>query len=301
MAGSRRKRALRQYSALIPIRENQIDRLKTLFAGIHHTAARIFSEGWQNGQAQAWVSRGSTPELCGAVGVVFRDDYVVCFANFDGELLTEEIIQSLDDLLVDLISQRGERPLFYNVRGDMEPVIALLRQRCFREDTFGYELKCCDAPGSPTEGAGLTIRGFEPQHFDTYVRLLDGAFNPLMARTGHHGDPFSREGETFRKRLRNSSDWGDFASFWVADQLVGLYTLSDDVIDILAVHPQFQNLGYGTAMTEHALRRILCEGGFPAAYLFVVAANEEARRLYLRLGFEVSGFYSENTYVGINC
>jgi GNAT superfamily N-acetyltransferase len=122
-----------------------------------------------------------------------------------------------------------------------------------------------------------------------------------MQQTGHPPNPFAREREDLRQRLMDRSEKGDFAAFWRGQRLIGLYYLSGDVIDVLAVHPNFHHAGYGTVLIQHAARQVLQARGYPVAYLFVVAANEGARRLYLRLGFEISGFYSENTYAGINC
>jgi hypothetical protein len=33
----------------------------------------------------------------------------------------------------------------------------------------------------------------------------------------------------------------------------------------------------------------------------VVSANQAAKRMYLRQGFQVTGYFCENTYVGITC
>lgn len=286
-------------SILVPMQGDQVEIVCSLFAGIHQTAAQIFREGWEKGQAEAWVSEGMDPS--GAFGTVFRDEYVVCYAAFDAAQLSVALIQLLDERLVDVIGRRGDRPLFCNVRGDMELVIALLRQRCLTEDSLGYELKCCALPDLVQQDSRLDVRSFEPDQFEAYLTLLDGAFNPLMQQTGHPMNPFSREREDLRQRLMDRSTKGDFAAFWRGQRLIGLYYLSGDVIDVLAVHPDFHHAGYGTVLIQHAARQVLQVRGYPAAYLFVVAANEGARRLYLRLGFEISGFYSENTYAGINC
>jgi ribosomal protein S18 acetylase RimI-like enzyme len=73
------------------------------------------------------------------------------------------------------------------------------------------------------------------------------------------------------------------------------------VIEVLAVHPQFQGQGFGAQMLSHAVRHLIHTRGYPAAYLFVVAENPQAKRFYLRHGFDESGFFDEYTFVGISC
>ena len=283
----------------LPIDAKDHERVIHQLAGIHRTAARLLVEGYRDGQADAWIydHEGNF----GALAFVYLEGYVVCYAAFDADPTDQAIISEIEDYLVSALNRKGERPLFFNVRGDNHALVDYLRSRGFNEDTHGYELVCREIAENPVDLCGLAMRGYEFQYFDAYVALLDGAFNPLIEQAGGIKDAFWREKEGLQERLAELSERGDFVAFWQGPYLVGIYYLSKDVIDVLAVHPDYQNRGYGGVILHHAVHRLLHQRHYPAAYLLVVFANQSALRLYLRQGFEVNGFYSELTYVGINC
>ncbi|HEY7446080.1 MAG TPA: ribosomal protein S18-alanine N-acetyltransferase [Vicinamibacterales bacterium] len=71
-----------------------------------------------------------------------------------------------------------------------------------------------------------------------------------------------------------------FCSFWlVFDELH---------INNLAIHPMYRRRGIGTALLQHAMRTA-ARLGARRATLEVRQSNEEARRIYERLGFETAG------------
>ncbi len=285
---------------LQPLDAVNVPVVKTLFSGMHRTAARMFMEARENDRAETWFYEALDNR--GAFSIISQEDYVVCYAAFEQSPANPDLVEEIDWLVSKAIAQRGKKPLFYNVRGDHHILIHHLRHRGFKEDTTGFELVHDRKPSRPVELiTRLEDRAYEPEHFQDYVRLLDGAFNPLLERTGGKTNAFDRGKDSLQERLAARSMSGDFVALWQDEVLVGLYYLTDDVIDVLAVHPGYQNRGFGGVLLRHALYRLLVEHTFPKAYLFVVLANAEAKRMYLRHGFRISGHYSENTYVGINC
>jgi ribosomal-protein-alanine N-acetyltransferase len=71
-----------------------------------------------------------------------------------------------------------------------------------------------------------------------------------------------------------------FCSFWlVFDELH---------INNLAIHPMYRRQGIGSALLQHAMRTA-AQLGARRATLEVRRSNEEARRIYERLGFETAG------------
>ena len=70
-----------------------------------------------------------------------------------------------------------------------------------------------------------------------------------------------------------------FCSFWLI--------LDEAHINNLAVRPEFQGRGLGTAILEHAIQAEANRGA-DRATLEVRRSNAPARRLYERLGFEVA-------------
>jgi ribosomal-protein-alanine N-acetyltransferase len=81
-----------------------------------------------------------------------------------------------------------------------------------------------------------------------------------------------------------------FCSFWlVFDELH---------INNLAIHPAYRRQGIGTALLKHAMHTAALLGARRAT-LEVRRSNEEARRIYERLGFETAGirrnYYAQPT------
>lgn len=71
-----------------------------------------------------------------------------------------------------------------------------------------------------------------------------------------------------------------FCAFWL---------VFDEIhINNLAVRPQLRQQGIGTALLHHVLAEARCLGARRAT-LEVRASNDQARRLYQRLGFYVAG------------
>lgn len=280
------------------VREDDLTEVSRQLSGIHRTAARIFRESWQAGRADAWILNKDDNK--GVFATVHQDTFVVCFAAFDEGLPFAAVRDFIDLRITEVLVQRGTKPLFYNIRGDNQTWIEQAHQRGFKQDTLGYELSCQDPPKASTSLSGLTSRGYEEQYLDSYLTLLDAAFNPLLVQQGGRPGAFLRERETLKNTLAEKSARGEFAAIWQEQALAGLYYLKEDLIETLAVAPSFQNKGYGRLLLSQAVGHILGEGGYPGAYLFVVAANTAALKMYLRAGFTISGYYSENTYVGIS-
>ena len=83
-------------------------------------------------------------------------------------------------------------------------------------------------------------------------------------------------------RVRNGDEEtvAGFCSFWLVFEELH--------INNLAVHPRYRRQGIGTALLEHAMHTA-AQLGARRATLEVRRSNEEARRIYERLGFETAG------------
>jgi ribosomal protein S18 acetylase RimI-like enzyme len=286
-------------SGLVPLKQDDLEEARRLLRRIHRTADRIFFEGWCQSRADAWFCHDE--QGTGVFCTVDTDDFVVCYASYEEDLTAAAAKSDMDAFLQRAMMKRGQRPLFYNLRGDNLSLTKHLRQRGFIRDTLGYELYCDRVPAPPVDLGDLTPTAFDAAHFEAVISLLDGAFNSLTERAGGQRDSFSRGRESLKQRLQEKSDNGDFLSFWLEEILVGVMYFMEDVIEVLAVDPRYQGQGFGALMLSHAVHRLIHECGYPAAYLFVVAENPQAKRFYHRHGFKESGFYDEYTFVGINC
>ena len=114
----------------------------------------------------------------------------------------------------------------------------------------------------------------------------------IMAAT----DPWQRLGRTHAHTLRAVTDPAATPSVAVApgggDEVIGVVIVQDllvfsGYIRALAVRADWRNRRVGRALLAHAERHIFRSS--PNVFLCVSSFNEDARRLYQRLGYETIG------------
>lgn len=280
------------------VQERHLADVVRMLSGIHRRAARLFRESWLQGGADAWiVEAGPDGVWCN----ISQDAFMVCYALFDAAPLPSRFWPMIETHLADVQAMRGDRPLFYNVRGDQQEMQVFLRRHGFKQDSLGYEMVCSGVRDRLSGFDDLALRSYQADYFEQYLQLLDCAFNPLIERSGGQTDAFSRQRTALQDRLEEKARKESFVSLWQGDTLIGIYERREDLIEVLAIAPAYQGKGYGTFLLQAATEQIIQRCGYSQAYLQVTVSNQSARRLYQRLGFKISGYYAEHTYVGINC
>ena len=84
--------------------------------------------------------------------------------------------------------------------------------------------------------------------------------------------------------LEGKMERGSDVFMLVEDRPVGIVSVTGDLIEDLYVLPSRQNQGYGTRLLRFAMAR--CEG---VPTLWILENNENAARLYRRMGFTETG------------
>ena len=110
---------------LKPISENEVQSAINFFSGIHRVAGRLFTEGYRNGGAKGWSFPAGENE--GALCIVSQKDFVVCYAAFKNDPQLPQLFTEIHELLRDAMISKGDRPLFFNVRGDNTTLINQMR------------------------------------------------------------------------------------------------------------------------------------------------------------------------------
>lgn len=82
---------------------------------------------------------------------------------------------------------------------------------------------------------------------------------------------------------------GDFRAFGSAGELVALYYLNGEELEMLVVEPRHQGQGYGTAVFRYLARQFFLERGQPALVLYCVLRNKRARAFYEQCAMRVTG------------
>ena len=89
-----------------------------------------------------------------------------------------------------------------------------------------------------------------------------------------------RQMEYLRKKMRS----GTKLYMLVDEKPVGIVSVTGSLIEDLYIHPDMQNMGYGTALLQYAMDQC---ADTPA--LWILENNKRAERLYRRMGFQETG------------
>jgi len=135
-------------------------------------------------------------------------------------------------------------------------------------------------------GAILEIRPYDDSYLDDCLCLWDESMLFCMPPTFHMDDR-----EHHREQLRFYRDYLVFETFWKNDELVGFYWNNKDEVDLIAVSPKHQRMGYGPVILQRAIEKIFQMTDSDVAWLIVSNFNEKACSFYAKNGMEVHGEY----------
>jgi len=132
----------------------------------------------------------------------------------------------------------------------------------------------------------LEIRPYEDSFLDDCLRLLDESMLFCMPPTFHMD-----EREHHLEQFRFYRDYLVFETFWKNDELIGFYWNNKEEVDLIAVSPKHQRMGYGSAILTRAIEKIFQTTDSDVAWLIASSFNENACLLYAKNGMEVHGEY----------
>ena len=84
--------------------------------------------------------------------------------------------------------------------------------------------------------------------------------------------------------LRHKMAGGGRLYALVEGEIIGIVSVTGSLIEDLYVLPDRQNMGYGTKLLRHAMAQ--CDG---VPTLWILENNQQAARLYRRMGFRETG------------
>ncbi len=155
------------------------------------------------------------------------------------------------------------------------------------------------AGSDPASAPALDIRPYDDRHFEAYVRLVGDTFEPMrrshdfrphnvceMNSTPGRRDYFLAHRDDIFLAFESGSSGASEVGSPEEGVLVGEAAVEGDFIDEIGVAPGHQGQGYGRILTLFCLD-LLLNRGHPHPRTSVVVANEPARGMYYRLGFEL--------------
>ena len=207
----------------------------------------------------------------------------------------------LEQVLVDLSPFYPAHPhqeLCFNLYGRNPRAISFIQSLGFHLEMHGYKFQCSPRSSIASTAAPLPSRPYREEDLGQYAELLDSAYRWLQQTSGLQVNHWSQDPPALGRILEAADRAGLLCNGWVDSRLAGLcITRADGYIENLAVHPDFQNRGYGRALLASAVN-LLSERGAERIHLDVAAVNQRARRFYERCGFNEFGFFADHTYVG---
>lgn len=82
-----------------------------------------------------------------------------------------------------------------------------------------------------------------------------------------------------------------FETFWSKDELIGYYWLDKEEVDLIAVCPKRQRMGYGSLILTRAIEKIFQTTDSDVAWLIASSFNEKACSFYAKNEMEVHEEY----------
>ncbi len=269
---------------------------------INSSAKKIFNNAYENGNLISCLMHDNKNNR-GVFAIVEGPDYYVLQVSFEKDITNCKVIEVIHNGLDKIIKRKGSKDIFLNINGYNPSIINYFRNYNFTQDSLGFEyffstsLENLDSISNFKVEEGLTFKGFEEENAENYIELLDDAFRQLDIACNEEQDRFSKSVEKSISWLRQVDEEENFGAFWHNGDLVGVYVLQDNCIHTIAVYPEYEGKGYGSQMIKYCLNRLIFARRYKEVYLQVLFQNKRVQKFYINRGFQVRGFYSENTYV----
>ena len=127
----------------------------------------------------------------------------------------------------------------------------------------------------------LEIRQYEDSFLDECLQLFNEVM--LFKMPPHF---YLDEREHYFEQLRFNKENVVFETFWKDNELIGLYWLCDEEIDVIAVSSNHQRKGYGSLILTRAIEMAFQTSSKDCVWLIASNFNEKARSFYSKYGME---------------
>ena len=203
--------------------------------------------------------------------------------------------------LAPLLPREAHQELCFNLYGRNPRAIQHVQSLGFHLDSSGikYQYPAGLPVAAAANGAlpgGLHRRTYRPGDLGQYAGLLDSTYAWLQQQSGREVSAWADDPAALGRILQAAEETGSLLAFWLGDHLAGLcLTRGDGYIDNLAVHPDFQNRGFGRAILAQAVGGLRASGA-ARIHLDVAAVNVRAQRFYENCGWVECGCFADHTY-----
>ena len=264
---------------------------------INRSAKKIFEQAY-TGQFLKECLIYDDNDNRGVFTIIEGEDYYSLQISFEKDISKYDTIRLMHDKIKSIINVKGNKELYLNINAYNTTIINYFRNYGFVQDSLGFEYSMIKTVQKINElndfklNNCLEFRKFEDNHSQDYLSLLEDSFREQ--------DLICNEKSELDEKtvlwLKKAGEKNEFGALWKDNCLIGIYVLDKEYISNIAVLSKYKNQGYGNIILNHCLKDIFINKEYNDTYLYVYAVNTKAQKLYLKNGFEVSAFYSENTY-----
>lgn len=227
--------------------------------------------------------------------VAENNDCCILFASFIKENNMDDILEIIRRKTKEYSDKANEKELCFNVYGENNKIIQLVRSMGFKSDMQGYHLEYMADELPQLIDNDLTYKKYDISMLKQYVELFDSAYYQINSDNNWDVAGHAKNKEQFNKRLIALNESDQVHSFWLRNELAGVYIYQDNYITDIVVDPAFQNKGYGTFMLSHCIHNMSIYKQIKNIKLRVVKSNTAAKRLYQRNGFVEIAHFAEHT------
>lgn len=282
--------------------QNDILWAERMLGRINKSAAELFRAAVTEGNIET-ARIYEYEDNRGIISVIRGENYYSVQVSFEQDVHSYEIINEIEREVQQVVSAREKRDVYLNVNGYNVLLCNVLMDLGFMRDDLGFEfvlnkqdsmVSSCMAVQNNSE---ITVKAYEEEHAQEYLCLLDDAFRRQNEECGQEQDVYKNVYADYQNnKMKQANESGDFFAFWLNEKLLGLCLFHKDYLDTIAVAPEFEGKGYGSKIMEICIRDRWLVKNYSEIYLHTYMQNRRAQRLYMKYGFELQGFYSENTF-----
>lgn len=268
-----------------------------MLSKINRSAKKIFEQAYEQQFLKEYLIYDDKDNR-GVMTVIEDKDYYAIQISFERDINSFNIIKPVHDKIESIILMKGNKDLYLNINAYNNTIVNYFRNYGFTQDSYGFEYSMNKTAEKINElynfklDEGLSFKKFENSEAQNYLNLIEDSFMEQDLMCGEK----SELGENTVSWLKKADENNDFGALWKDDCLIGIYVLDGEYISNIAVLSEYKGRGYGTLMLNHCLKDIFINKEYNDTYLYVYSVNIKAQKMYLKNGFEVNAFYSENTY-----
>ncbi|NHJ01323.1 MAG: N-acetyltransferase [Candidatus Heimdallarchaeota archaeon] len=228
----------------------------------------------------------------GQITAIELDDQITIYLSFLKVVKEKEILDQIKIEIMEIISRSDpNNNIIISVWGKNENILSLFDDKNFQVISSAILFRYTgqwpiEYPDNMLKELDLCIKPFSENAFDQYINLLDDAFEELLLRNNRPLRPHSIHRKRILEGFKVSNELKNFYTLWNHNELIGLYILENNHIDMLAIHPRFQNMKYGTLLLKHSLNLLITDRKNGEVYLYIQKMNTKAQKFYQNRGFE---------------